>query len=662
MSQITTGQPEQPDQPSPQPSATGVRRGMLRRVLGELVLHWSARIGMVWVGLLALAAVFAPLLASSHPIVMRTAGTNGEGLSVLTRYEPGSLSSPLLRHLTEPDVLLPLVLLGLLVVVLWRGVSGGRRFVALLAFTGLVVVLGLWEGHLKGFIVDGHGAWLREFNDWRQGTERVAGVPPRAPVGLFVWWVLLWLGLGVMLLTTVAAAAGTVLFVTSKKQRTTRFWPILLGVVAVVGAWVALIDGLGDAHALWALGIGGGIGVAIVVLAFARRGGVDGRVLGTVMLLGGMLVGGWLVHAPVSPPRLTVPEQYREAERAGEIAWVIRTPIPYSPEDTLADSVVNMRFERPGMHPMAETVATRILRLAERATELPSEQVVGADALARLAAAEGEAKVAQAVSIAEAIFDRYTEEADGGPVVALTRPREQIEAMAGAELAQHRHVLGTTARGADLASNMIHGTRIALSVGFISTGIALVIGVIIGGLMGYFSGAVDLIGMRFVEMFSAIPTLFLLLAFVAAFEANLYIIMIIIGLTSWVGYAVYIRAEFLKLRQQEFIQAAQALGLPLSAVIFRHLLPNGIAPVLVAASFGVAAAIGYEATLSFLGIGLSMEASWGLLLEQSLRGGAFMWWIALTPGLAIFLTVFAYILIGEALRDAIDPRTQMHQH
>jgi peptide/nickel transport system permease protein len=221
------------------------------------------------------------------------------------------------------------------------------------------------------------------------------------------------------------------------------------------------------------------------------------------------------------------------------------------------------------------------------------------------------------------------------------------------------HMMGTTNSGADMLSNMIWGTRIALSIGFIATGIALCIGIVVGGLMGYFSGVIDLIGMRFVEIFSAIPTLFLLLAFVAAFGANLYIMMVIIGVTGWVGYALFIRAEFLKLRQQDFVQAARAAGLPLRSILFRHMLPNGVAPVLVAASFGVASAILAESTLSFLGIGLTEESSWGRLLNQALGvGGTFYWWIAVYPGLAIFLTVFAYILLGDALRDAIDPHTR----
>ena len=210
-----------------------------------------------------------------------------------------------------------------------------------------------------------------------------------------------------------------------------------------------------------------------------------------------------------------------------------------------------------------------------------------------------------------------------------------------------------------MASRMIHAARIALAIGFIATGIAVLIGIVIGGVMGYFSGWVDLLGMRLVEVFAAIPVIFLLIAFVAFYGRNLYLLMMIIGATGWVGYALFIRAEFLKLRRQDFVQAARACGLPLRSILFKHMLPNGVTPVLVSASFGVASAILMESTLSFLGLGLVEEPSWGQLLEQARGvGGSFYWWIALYPGLAIFLTVFAYNLVGEAMRDAIDPHTK----
>lgn len=220
------------------------------------------------------------------------------------------------------------------------------------------------------------------------------------------------------------------------------------------------------------------------------------------------------------------------------------------------------------------------------------------------------------------------------------------------------HLLGTEENGADLLSRMIHAARLALGIGLVATGIAMVLGILIGGVMGYFSGIVDMLGMRLVEIFEAVPTLFLLLTFVAFFDRSLYLMMVIIGLTSWPGYARYVRAEFLRLRTQDFVQAAVAAGLPLRSILFRHILPNAMAPVLVAASFGVASAILAEATLSFLGLGLIDDPSWGQMLNQAVRSSTFNWWMALFPGGAIFLTVFSYNLIGEALRDALDPLTQ----
>ncbi len=218
------------------------------------------------------------------------------------------------------------------------------------------------------------------------------------------------------------------------------------------------------------------------------------------------------------------------------------------------------------------------------------------------------------------------------------------------------HLMGTEENGADVFSRMIHACRISLSIGLIASGIALLIGVVVGGLMGYFSGIVDMLGMRLVEIFEDIPTLFLLLTFVAFFGRSLYMMMVIIGVTGWSGYARYVRTEFLKLRKQDYVQAAVASGLPLSSILFRHMLPNGVAPLLVAVSFGVAGAILSEATLSFLGLGVVDAPSWGQMLDQAVKSSTFNWWMAVFPGGAIFMTVFAYNLIGEAFRDAIDPK------
>ncbi len=220
------------------------------------------------------------------------------------------------------------------------------------------------------------------------------------------------------------------------------------------------------------------------------------------------------------------------------------------------------------------------------------------------------------------------------------------------------HWLGTDDVGSDVLCRLIHGSRISLSVGFVAVGISSVIGVIIGSMLGYFGGKVDFIGMRFVEIMMAIPTFFLIITIVAFFPRSVFNIMIIIGITSWTGDARFIRAEFFKLRDQDFVQAARSLGLPLRSILFRHMLPNGIAPVLVNATFGIAGAIFIESALSFLGFGVAPPTpSWGQMLSLGVSTtGRFLWWLSLFPGLAIFLTVTAYNLVGEALRDALDPR------
>lgn len=394
-------------EPRPQSRQSLRGSGYAAQVLREAFTQWGARLGLAWIVSLVIMAVFAPVLANSHPLLLS---------------EQGSLSSPMLRHLTAADITL-----------------------LAMFFTGLAVL------------------WLRL--SWRR---RIAYV-----------------------------------------------------------------------------------------------------------LLAGLLSGG-ISAVLVSPPEITVYEQYRENARAGVYDWVVPAPIPYSPKDYLRD-------------------------LGDTGLEAPLSN--------------------------------------------LQRP----------------HWFGTEENGADVLSRMLHASRIALGIGFVATGIAMLIGIIIGGLMGYFSGVIDIIGMRVVEIFEAIPTLFLLLTFVAFFGRSLYIMMVIIGITNWSGYARYVRAEFLKLRRQDFVQAAITCGLPLRSILFRHMLPNGIAPVLVAASFGVASAILAESTLSFLGLGLVDDPSWGQMLNQAVKSSTFNWWMAAFPGGAIFLTVFAYNLMGEALRDAIDPYLKKSQ-
>jgi ABC-type dipeptide/oligopeptide/nickel transport system permease subunit len=220
-----------------------------------------------------------------------------------------------------------------------------------------------------------------------------------------------------------------------------------------------------------------------------------------------------------------------------------------------------------------------------------------------------------------------------------------------------RFPLGTDNQGQDMLSQLLHACRLSISIGLVSTGISLIIGITVGALMGYFGGWVDLILYRFVEIFMAIPVLFLLIVAAGVLPKNIYVMMIIIGCFSWTGAARFIRAEFLKLRNMDFVQSARATGLPLRSILFKHMLPNGVTPVLVESSFAIAAAILAEATLSYLGLGPDDQASWGKLLASATgQSGEFFWWLAIFPGMAIFLTVLSYNLIGEALRDAIDPK------
>jgi peptide/nickel transport system permease protein len=220
-----------------------------------------------------------------------------------------------------------------------------------------------------------------------------------------------------------------------------------------------------------------------------------------------------------------------------------------------------------------------------------------------------------------------------------------------------KHWLGTDNRGRDVLSRMIWGSQISMSVGFVAVGISVVIGLILGALAGYYGGWVDSLILRIIEIFLTIPTFFLVLIAVAMLPPSIYNIMGAIGLTAWPGVARLVRGEMLKQRQQEYTTAARASGLRNTRIIFRHLLPNAVSPVFVAASFGVAGAILTETGLSFLGFGVPPPtASWGELLNQSRQYVLRAWWLVTFPGIAIFVTVTAFNLIGDGLRDAMDPR------
>jgi peptide/nickel transport system permease protein len=238
------------------------------------------------------------------------------------------------------------------------------------------------------------------------------------------------------------------------------------------------------------------------------------------------------------------------------------------------------------------------------------------------------------------IHDPYTIHADA----VLQRPSSSFP-------------LGTDELGRDVLSRVIHGARISLLVGFVSVGIAVLIGTLLGSVAGYYGGWVDGLTMRFVDVMLCFPTFFLILAVIAFLEPSIWIIMAVIGVTSWMGVCRLVRAEFLSLKERDFVQSARALGVSNVGIILRHILPNSLTPIMIAAILGIAGAILTESALSFLGIGVQPPTpSWGNILTSGKDNIQIAWWLSLFPGLAILVTVLAYNLLGEGLRDALDPR------
>ena len=569
------------------------RRSLLAQTTLRLFGKTGAVVGGIWIVITALLAVFAPFLANSRPLIWK-----------VTDPELGSgWTSPVLQSLTPQDALF-LAGFFLLLLCLAFYKAGGKLFWVWLA--GMCAV---FAGSMIFTLIDAHSELLNQINAdlvrfQNDGSDDNARALSRSQWSLNWWWVR---------------------------------WGIA-GLVAI-GLYVLSIAKL-RTHLTW------------LVVAVLLSSGLLGLLL--------------LPSTRITPVALdAAPDHfYREAIAAGQAERAVYPLIPYSPNDNLADQTtindervgVRSVLRSPGQHPRTTDIA--------REMQSQAENIYGIR-LYELTDEEGNEipipqTVDEAYAAADLLWEAYQENPNYNAARGESRKAEaqsMLERLAEIEPNTRLHLMGTTISGRDLTSRMIHGSRIALYIGFISTSIAVVIGIIIGGVLGYFAGWVDLIGLRLVEIFASIPVIMLLIMIVAFYGRSLVLMMVVIGLTGWVGYAYFVRAEFLKLRKMDYVMAARAAGTPLYLILFKHMLPNGVAPVLVGASFGIAGGIMTEAALSFIGLGLEpSEPSWGQMLDQARQGG-FYWWLAIYPGIGIFLTVFAYNLIGEALRDVIDPRT-----
>lgn len=219
------------------------------------------------------------------------------------------------------------------------------------------------------------------------------------------------------------------------------------------------------------------------------------------------------------------------------------------------------------------------------------------------------------------------------------------------------HYMGTDELGRDVFARIIHGTSNSMLVGLVAVGISLIAGILIGAIAGYFGGITDLLISRFIEIVICFPTLILIMVVLSLLKPSLLNIMIVIGLTGWTGIARVIRAEFLKRKKLDFVTAARSLGSSHLRIIFIHILPNSLGPVLVMAAFGIASAVITESALSFLGIGVpAPEPSWGQILKVSQDYPDIAWWLTFYPGLFIFITVLAYNYLGDKYRRVFNPR------
>ncbi len=532
-----------------------VSQGFWADAWERVVKRPGAIMGMAWIGIVSFFAVFAPVLASGHPLVMWELNAAGER---------GAMTSPLLQHLSTTDWLILIwsvvCTIGL---VLPLGIKRSRKLAWIIFLSLQTVATVIVAAGIKGFF------GKRDAADWARELEQS---------DFFI--------MGAAALSALVCALFFLLAPTSR-----TIWKRAI-FVTIVGA-----------------------------------------------------VSGITMFQTWETPPPTFQYMQRERERKIE---AIYTLVPWSPSQRLSDrSTLRLEPGNSAGSALAETLTIDLPLMGPIGDDGVADVLSGIDRLPLQAAEKATAKeeFRAWVEGARTIQTEITSENAGDALRDIMRPFGRS------------FRVGTDTLGQDVASQMMHASRLSVSIGLVSTGIAVVIGVTLGALMGYFGGKVDLILYRVVEIFMAIPVLFMLIVVAGVLPRNTYVMMAIIGCFTWHFSARYTRAEFLKLRNQDFVQSARAAGLPLRSILFKHMLPNGVTPVLVDSSFRIALAIQFEAILSFLGLGPVDQPSWGRLLSDAAGdAGAFAPWLAIFPGLAIFLTVLAYNLLGESLRDAIDPK------
>lgn len=668
-------------------------QGFWAEAWGKVLRRPSAIAGLAWIGIVAFFAVLAPLLANGHPVLL----TDGEHGPVTVFLSRG------LGAFFDPAVGLSGLVAAVLAGIGWvaspsrgpgwfiagAGVALGAGYACAGAPLFGLVDGGVWQGWVLAVLAGIGAGWFamatgapRSFRAWTCWVPVViaacvvlpeagagdGGVLFRSPMFRFLTAVdvLLLVGTGVLVLLMVGRLPG---------GRAAHVWGVVVGgvqaglVVLVAAGIEAKLNARDVSDAVrelrgqdWLVpAVGCGLGLVSVLLGVLALPVEDAR-RRVVLAAGVGVVAAWVVMGRWGSPLERF--GYARDEAAGKIN-ALYAPVPWSPRQgstslqvkppvstvyaAARDSIVDRLANDQGGAVFADDPrfgASRVAGAPRLGEMVLDEQAVGL--------VEGEIRLARP-DLSEpvsGVLDDFRGAVEAGEVGTIGDALGWLDARPA-----RRFWLGTDSLGQDVLTQLLHACRLSISIGLVSTSIAVAIGVTMGALMGYFGGWVDMVLYRVVEIFMAVPVLFLLIVAAGVLPRNTYVMMAIIGCFSWTGAARFTRAEFLKLRNQDFVHSARAAALPLHRVLFRHILPNGVTPVLVDASFLIAAAISIEVTLSYLGLGPPNQASWGRLLSDATNElGQFVWWLAIVPGVVIFLTVLSYNLIGEALRDAIDPK------